>query len=109
MLAVLKVKDLDEALDVANATDYALTGGIFSRSPRNLQRARTELQAGNIYLNRGITGALVNRHRFGGYKLSGLGSKEGGRDYLLQFVIAVNVTENTLRRGFAPPPDDAKV
>lgn len=105
VLAVIKVADLDEAIEVANNTDYALTGGIFSRSPRNLDRVRRELEAGNLYLNRGITGALVERQPFGGFKMSGIGSKAGGPDYLQQFLIPVNVTENTMRRGFAPPPD----
>ena len=92
---------------IANGTDYALTGGIFSRSPRNLARVRQEFQVGNLYLNRGITGALVDRQPFGGYRMSGIGSKAGGRDYLLQFLIPLTVSENTLRRGFAPPPSDA--
>ena len=102
VLAVFKVKDFDAAIELANATDYALTAGVFSRSPRHLDQARRELVAGNIYLNRGITGATVNRQPFGGYKLSGVGSKAGGPDYLLQFLVPVNVTENTMRRGFAP-------
>ena len=102
VLAVFRVKDFDEAIDLANATDYALTAGVYSRSPQHLEQARRELVAGNIYLNRGITGALVNRQPFGGYKLSGVGSKAGGPDYLLQFLVPVNVTENTMRRGFAP-------
>jgi RHH-type proline utilization regulon transcriptional repressor/proline dehydrogenase/delta 1-pyrroline-5-carboxylate dehydrogenase len=106
VLAVIKVKDMDEAFDVANDSAYALTGGMFSRSPANLKRARQELQAGNVYLNRGITGALVERQPFGGFKLSGIGTKAGGPDYLLQFVIPINITENTFRRGFAPPADD---
>lgn len=105
VLAVMKVDDLDTALRIANGTEYALTGGFFSRSPKNLQRVRQELQVGNLYLNRGITGALVQRHPFGGYKYSGIGSKAGGHDYLLQFLIPLAVSENTLRRGFAPPPD----
>jgi RHH-type proline utilization regulon transcriptional repressor/proline dehydrogenase/delta 1-pyrroline-5-carboxylate dehydrogenase len=104
VLAVIRAKDLDQAFDIANDSAYALTGGIFSRSPANLRRARQEMQVGNLYLNRGITGALVERQPFGGYKLSGIGSKAGGPDYLLQFLIPINVTENTLRRGFAPPP-----
>jgi RHH-type transcriptional regulator, proline utilization regulon repressor / proline dehydrogenase / delta 1-pyrroline-5-carboxylate dehydrogenase len=104
VLAVIKVKNLDQAFEVANDSVYALTGGIFSRSPANLRRARQEMQVGNLYLNRGITGALVERQPFGGYKLSGIGTKAGGPDYLLQFLIPINVTENTLRRGFAPPP-----
>ena len=108
VLAVIRAKNLDDAFGIANGTDYALTGGFFSRSPRNLERARREMQVGNLYLNRGITGALVHRHPFGGYKMSGIGSKAGGRDYLLQFLVPVNITENTLRRGFAPPPDAEK-
>lgn len=109
VVAVIKAGDLDEAFKIANGTDYALTGGIFSRSPKNLKRARQELHVGNLYLNRGITGALVQRHPFGGYKMSGIGSKAGGHDYLLQFLIPVAVSENTLRRGFAPPPDEEHV
>lgn len=103
VLAVIRVKDLDEAIEVANATEYGLTGGIFSRSPEVLQRVRRELMVGNIYLNRGITGALVGRQPFGGFKMSGIGSKAGGRDYLLQFVLPRTITENTMRRGFVPP------
>jgi RHH-type proline utilization regulon transcriptional repressor/proline dehydrogenase/delta 1-pyrroline-5-carboxylate dehydrogenase len=102
VLAVIRAKDMEEALAIANGTDYALTGGVFSRSPKNLERARREFQVGNLYLNRGCTGALVERQPFGGYKMSGLGSKAGGPDYLLHFLIPVNVTENTMRRGFAP-------
>jgi len=108
VLAVIKAQDLDDAIRIANGTDYALTGGIFSRSPVNLRRAREELLVGNLYLNCGITGALVERQPFGGFKLSGIGSKAGGPDYLLQFLIPINVTENTMRRGFAPPPDEEK-
>ncbi|MEX0726850.1 MAG: L-glutamate gamma-semialdehyde dehydrogenase [Planctomycetaceae bacterium] len=106
VLVVMKASDLGEAVAIANDSDYALTGGIFSRSPANLKRARVEFEVGNLYLNRSITGALVHRQPFGGYKLSGIGTKAGGPDYLHQFLIPVNVTENTLRRGFAPPPDD---
>lgn len=102
VLAAIRVKDLDEAFRVFNETQYALTGGIFSRSPANLERARRELMVGNLYLNRGITGALVGRQPFGGFKLSGIGSKAGGHDYLLQFLIPRTITENTMRRGFAP-------
>ncbi len=107
VLAVIKAQDLSEALDIANGTAYALTGGCFSRSPANLKRVRQEFQVGNLYLNRGITGALVARQPFGGFKLSGIGTKAGGPDYLHQFLIPVNITENTMRRGFAPQADDA--
>lgn len=107
VLAVIRAKDFDEALSIANGTPYALTGGVYSRSPAHLRRARTEFEVGNLYLNRTCTGALVNRQPFGGYKLSGIGTKAGGPDYLLQFLIPVNITENTLRRGFAPPGDES--
>jgi RHH-type proline utilization regulon transcriptional repressor/proline dehydrogenase/delta 1-pyrroline-5-carboxylate dehydrogenase len=102
VLAVLRARDLDEAIDIANGTEYALTGGIYSRSPVNLERACRQLEVGNLYLNRPITGALVGRQPFGGFRMSGIGSQAGGPDYLLQFVIPRTITENTLRRGFAP-------
>ncbi|MBY0232979.1 MAG: L-glutamate gamma-semialdehyde dehydrogenase [Gemmataceae bacterium] len=103
VLAVLKYKDLDEALRIANGVDYALTGGIYSRSPANISRVKREFRVGNLYVNRKITGALVDRQPFGGFRLSGIGSKAGGPDYLLQFLLPRTITENTLRRGFAPP------
>jgi RHH-type proline utilization regulon transcriptional repressor/proline dehydrogenase/delta 1-pyrroline-5-carboxylate dehydrogenase len=102
VLVVQRAADLDEAFGLANDVDYALTGGLFSRSPRNLERARREMLVGNLYLNRNITGALVGRQPFGGFKLSGIGTKAGGPDYLLQFVLPRTLTENTMRRGFAP-------
>lgn len=102
VLSVMKVRTLDDAFTAANSTRYALTGGVFSRSPATLKRARTEFHVGNLYLNREITGAIVQRQPFGGYKMSGIGTKAGGPDYLLQFLIPINVTENTMRRGFAP-------
>ena len=102
VLALIPVKDMTEAINVANSTEYALTVGVFSRSPANLKRCATQLQAGNLYLNRAITGALVNRQPFGGFKYSGIGTKAGGPDYLSQFVIPINITENSMRHGFAP-------
>jgi len=102
VLAVIKVRDLTHALEVANGTPYALTGGLYSRSPANIARVRREFRVGNLYINRKITGALVDRQPFGGFKLSGIGSKAGGPDYLLQFVLPRTITENTMRRGFAP-------
>ncbi|MNK07447.1 1-pyrroline-5-carboxylate dehydrogenase 1 [compost metagenome] len=107
VVAVIKAKDLTHALEIANSTEYALTGGIFSRSPANIARVKEELEVGNMYINRGITGAMVDRHPFGGFKMSGIGSKTGGPDYLKQFVEPAVVTENTLRRGFAPAEDEA--
>ncbi len=102
VLALLKAQDFKQALEIANGTRYALTGGVYSRSPANLQRATQQFQVGNLYLNRGITGALVGRQPFGGFKMSGVGSKAGGPDYLLQFMEPRTVTENTMRRGYAP-------
>jgi RHH-type proline utilization regulon transcriptional repressor/proline dehydrogenase/delta 1-pyrroline-5-carboxylate dehydrogenase len=102
VLAVMKAADLGEALAIANGTKYALTGGLYSRSPATIERVRREFRVGNLYINRKITGALVDRQPFGGFKLSGTGPKAGGTDYLPQFMIARTVTENTLRRGFAP-------
>jgi RHH-type proline utilization regulon transcriptional repressor/proline dehydrogenase/delta 1-pyrroline-5-carboxylate dehydrogenase len=102
VLALIPASDFDDAIDIANATDYALTAGCFSRTPSHLTRAAAELRAGNVYLNRGITGAVVGRQPFGGYGLSGVGSKAGGPDYLLQFVDPRAISENTVRQGFAP-------
>lgn len=102
VLAIIKAKDIDHAIEIANSTEYALTGGLFSRSPANIEKVRNELEVGNMYINRGITGAMVDRHPFGGYKMSGIGSKTGGPDYLRQFVEPICITENTMRRGFAP-------
>lgn len=102
VMAVIKAKDLDEAIAIANSTEYALTGGLFSRSPANIEKVKYELEVGNMYINRGITGAMVDRHPFGGFKMSGIGSKTGGPDYLRQFMEPIVVTENTMRRGFAP-------
>jgi RHH-type proline utilization regulon transcriptional repressor/proline dehydrogenase/delta 1-pyrroline-5-carboxylate dehydrogenase len=102
VLSVIKVKDFEEALKVANATPYKLTGGVFSRKPSNLERAKREYRVGNLYVNRGITGALVARQPFGGFGMSGVGTKAGGDEYLLHFVEPRNSCENTMRRGFAP-------
>lgn len=102
VLAVLRAGDFDEAMRMANATRFALTGGVYSRSPGHLEQARREFRVGNLYLNRRITGAIVGRQPFGGFKMSGVGSKAGGPDYLLSFVEPRTITENTIRRGFAP-------
>ncbi|MBI2988622.1 MAG: L-glutamate gamma-semialdehyde dehydrogenase [Deltaproteobacteria bacterium] len=105
VLSLIKARDFDEALEIANRSSYALTGGLFSRSPANIERARREFRVGNLYINRGITGAVVQRQPFGGLKLSGIGSKAGGPDYLLQFLEPRTISENTLRHGFVPPED----
>jgi RHH-type proline utilization regulon transcriptional repressor/proline dehydrogenase/delta 1-pyrroline-5-carboxylate dehydrogenase len=102
VLSVIKVQDLDEAIAVANNTDFALTAGFFSRSPANIERAKAEIIAGNVYINRSCTGAVVGRHPFGGFKMSGGGTKAGGGDYLLNFMVPRVVTENIMRHGFAP-------
>jgi RHH-type transcriptional regulator, proline utilization regulon repressor / proline dehydrogenase / delta 1-pyrroline-5-carboxylate dehydrogenase len=104
VLAVIRARNLDEAFAIANGTQYALTAGFFSRSPANIKRAYDELEAGNVYINRTITGALVARHPFGGYKMSGGGTKAGGSDYLQHFLFPRVVTENRMRRGFADAP-----
>ena len=102
VLAVQRADSFEHALALANDTDYALTAGIVSRSPSHIRRASEELRAGNVYVNRPITGAVVGHHPFGGYGLSGVGSKAGGPDYLLQFVDPRVTSENTIRQGFAP-------
>src|SRR4029077_6521538 len=102
VLSVIRVRDLDDAIWVANHTDYALTAGFFSRSPANIERVKSELVAGNFYINRSCTGAVVGRHPFGGFKMSGGGTKAGGSDYLLNFLVPRVVTENIMRHGFAP-------
>ncbi|PYL59921.1 MAG: L-glutamate gamma-semialdehyde dehydrogenase [Verrucomicrobia bacterium] len=102
VLSVIKARDLDEAITIANSTDYALTGGFFSRSPANIERVKAQLEAGNVYINRSCTGAIVGRHPFGGFKMSGSGTKAGGEDYLLHFLVPRVVTENTSRLGLVP-------
>ncbi len=103
ILSVMKAASFQDALALANSTAYALTGGVYSRSPANLQLAQRQFDVGNLYLNRPITGALVGRQPFGGHRLSGVGAKAGGEEYLTQFVVSRVVSEQTLRRGFAPP------
>jgi RHH-type proline utilization regulon transcriptional repressor/proline dehydrogenase/delta 1-pyrroline-5-carboxylate dehydrogenase len=106
VLAIINAPDIDRAIEIANSTPYALTGGIFSRSPANILKAKAEFRVGNLYINRKITGALVGRQPFGGFGMSGVGSKAGGPDYLLQFMNIRTISENTLRRGFAGPRTD---
>ena len=86
MLSVIRAADLTKRSAIANGTRYALTGGLFSRSPAHIERVRREFRVGNLYINRKITGALVDRQPFGGFKLSGIGPKAGGPDYLPQFL-----------------------
>jgi len=86
VVAVIKAKDFDDALAVANGTEYGLTGAVFSRNPEKLAKARREFACGNLYLNRKCTGALVGVHPFGGFNMSGTDAKVGGPDYLLYFL-----------------------
>ncbi len=106
VVSVIKALDIEEAITIANSTNYALTGGIFSRSPAYIRKVKDEFRVGNLYINRKITGALVGRQPFGGFGMSGVGSKAGGPDYLLQFMDPKTICENTMRKGAAPsdPP-----
>ncbi len=106
VLAVMKVKSLDEAIALANAVPFGLTGGIHSRTPSHVRRACREMRVGNFYVNRHITGAIVFRQPFGGFGHSGVGSKAGGPDYLKQFLLARAWSENVMRHGYAPLPTD---
>jgi RHH-type transcriptional regulator, proline utilization regulon repressor / proline dehydrogenase / delta 1-pyrroline-5-carboxylate dehydrogenase len=99
LLAIDRVKSVEQACDVVDGLPYALTGGLFARDPATVRYVRQRTPVGNLYVNRGITGAMVGRQPFGGNRLSGTGSKAGGPDYLLQFVEPHVVTENTMRHG----------
>ncbi|PJF27548.1 MAG: 1-pyrroline-5-carboxylate dehydrogenase, partial [Phototrophicales bacterium] len=93
VLAIIRARDFDHALDVANGTEYGLTGAVYSQKRARLERARREFHVGNLYLNRKCTGALVGVHPFGGFNMSGTDSKAGGPDYLLLFTQAKTVAE----------------
>jgi RHH-type proline utilization regulon transcriptional repressor/proline dehydrogenase/delta 1-pyrroline-5-carboxylate dehydrogenase len=99
VLALQTVQSIEHACDLIEASAFALTGGLFSRSPRTIEYVSERTPVGNLYVNREITGAMVGRQPFGGGRLSGTGPKAGGPDYLLQFVEARAVTENTVRHG----------
>ena len=99
LLAVTRVKDIEEACDVVDSLPLALTGGLYSRSPATIERVAARTPVGNLYVNRSITGAMVGRQPFGGNRRSGSGSKAGGPDYLVQFAEPRVVTENTMRHG----------
>ncbi len=102
VVAIMHAGTYEEALAMANASVYKLTGGVFTRKPSHIEQAKREFRVGNLYINRGITGALVGRQPFGGFGMSGVGSKAGGAEYLLQFVEPRASCENTMRRGFSP-------
>jgi 1-pyrroline-5-carboxylate dehydrogenase len=93
VLAVIRAKDYDEALEIANNTEYGLTGAVYSRNREKLERAKREFHVGNLYLNRKCTGAMVGVHPFGGFNMSGTDSKAGGRDYLSLFLQAKATSE----------------
>ncbi|HMP48094.1 MAG TPA: proline dehydrogenase family protein [Oligoflexia bacterium] len=102
VLVISEVSTFEEGIEKALSSHYRLTGAVYSRSPRNIDYAINNFRVGNLYINRGSTGALVFRQPFGGSHHSGVGAKAGGPDYLHQFVVPRTVTENTMRRGFAP-------
>ncbi|HEX2711013.1 MAG TPA: aldehyde dehydrogenase family protein, partial [Candidatus Acidoferrales bacterium] len=93
VLAVIPARDFDHALEIANDTEFGLTGGVYSRNPKKLEKAAEAFHVGNLYFNRKCTGALVGGHPFGGFNMSGTDSKAGGRDYLLLFLQAKVVSE----------------
>lgn len=102
VLSVFRARDFAEALELAMDSQFALTGGVYSRNPRHIEEAKRRFRAGDLYINRKITGAIVGRQPFGGLAMSGVGDKAGGPDYLLQFMEPRVISENTMRRGFAP-------
>jgi 1-pyrroline-5-carboxylate dehydrogenase len=91
VLAIIKARDYDDALDIANSTEFGLTGALFSADPKRIERAKDEFHVGNLYFNRKCTGALVGVHPFGGFNMSGTDSKAGGPDYLLLFTQAKSI------------------
>jgi 1-pyrroline-5-carboxylate dehydrogenase len=93
VLAVIKVADYDEAIQVANNTEYGLTGAVYTQNPSKIDKAKREFHVGNLYINRKCTGALVGVHPFGGFNMSGTDSKAGGPDYLLLFTQAKSIAE----------------
>jgi 1-pyrroline-5-carboxylate dehydrogenase len=93
VLAVIKARNFDDALAIANNTEYGLTGAVYTKNRQKLEKAAENFFVGNLYLNRKCTGALVGGHPFGGFNMSGTDSKAGGRDYLLLFTQAKTITE----------------
>ena len=93
VLAVIKAKDFDNALEIANNTEFGLTGAVYSKNPKKIEQAEEAFHVGNLYLNRKCTGALVGAHPFGGFNMSGTDSKTGSKDYLLHFLQAKSIAE----------------
>jgi 1-pyrroline-5-carboxylate dehydrogenase len=105
VLAVIKARNFEDALEIANNTEFGLTGAVYSTSRDKLEKARTDFHVGNLYLNRKCTGAMVGAHPFGGFNMSGTDSKAGGQDYLLLFTQAKSVAE---KLGEAPAAPEQK-
>ena len=99
LLCVEAVASIDEALAIVDSLPFALTAGLFSRDPKTIAAVADAVPAGNLYVNRSTTGAMVARQPFGGNRLSGIGSQAGGPDYLRQFTRSRVVSENTMRHG----------
>ncbi|MFA6542343.1 MAG: aldehyde dehydrogenase family protein, partial [Bacteroidota bacterium] len=93
VLAIIKARSFDHALEIANNTEFGLTGGVWTKNKKKQEKAKNEFHAGNFYINRKITGALVGVHPFGGFNMSGTDSKAGGRDYLLLFMQAKSISQ----------------
>jgi 1-pyrroline-5-carboxylate dehydrogenase len=93
VLTVTKARDFDHALELANDTEYGLTGAVYTDNREKIERAREQFFVGNLYINRKCTGAMVGAHPFGGFNMSGTDSKAGGPDYLLQFLQAKSIAE----------------
>ncbi len=102
VLTIIHAEEFIEAITIANSSEFALTGGVYSRSPSNIALARQQFKVGNLYINRGCTGAIVDRQPFGGFGMSGIGTKAGGPGYLRHFANPRCITENTMRSGFTP-------
>jgi RHH-type proline utilization regulon transcriptional repressor/proline dehydrogenase/delta 1-pyrroline-5-carboxylate dehydrogenase len=102
ILTLMLADSFERAIELANHCEFKLTGAVYSRSPHHLELTRHRFRVGNLYLNRGSTGAMVHRQPFGGFGLSGIGTKAGGPNYLLHFADPRSVAENTMRRGMTP-------
>jgi 1-pyrroline-5-carboxylate dehydrogenase len=97
VLAVTRARDFEDALQLANCSEYGLTGAVFTTNREKLERAKREFFVGNLYFNRKCTGAMVGAHPFGGFNMSGTDSKAGGPDYLLLFLQAKSIAEKVVR------------
>lgn len=109
VLAVIRAESFDEALAIANGTEYGLTGAVYSNSPEKLDRARAEFHVGNLYLNRKCTGAMVGAHPFGGFNMSGTDSKAGGPDYLLLFTQGKSIASKVEHVSPAMDEEEARM